>query len=115
MVWEKGYSFGGKVKHLIFLVPLLFIVGCGSQTKITSGTIEDKWIIPAHIETSTTYINVGNGVNIPITSKKEIPPKYVIVFCAKQLDSEKKRCRKIKVDRVKYESVEIGEYFEYER
>ena len=103
------------------IVALLFIAvlvascltGCN---RITSGEVYDKYYIPAHSESYTTYERVyddGEYRSVPVLKFRYEPPKYMI-YIRRKNDKGEWDTASYEVGKERYDAIKIGEEISFE-
>lgn len=90
---------------LVFVLLLLMLCGCGK----VSGTVADKYIVPAHNEiiVQPSIVFGSNGMSTAFTpTNVYLGDTYILV-----VENGTERTE-IEVDKGVYDSVEVGDFFQ---
>ena len=89
------------------------LTGCN---QITSGEVYDKYYIPAHSESYTTYERVyddGQYRSVPVLKFRYVPSKYLI-YIRRENDKGEWDTASYEVGKERYESIKIGDEISFE-
>lgn len=107
----------------------LALTACSSDEPVTSGTVTDKNLDPAHTETYTEQVPDGQDCKYSSTKKKtvcktdydtvertrEVPDKYTLTLenCTREGEDDGKDCREgtVEVSEKVYNATEVGDTY----
>lgn len=108
----KGYTLIEVFVAVVFISILFLIIlgGCYAfrASHVTEGIVTYREFIPEHTETDTTYVDVGNDIDIPITHSYVVPDKYIIKISGKYKDGV--YTRTLFIDKTSYQMIRVGDY-----
>lgn len=98
---------------IIALIVTASLTGCH---QITSGEVYDKYYIPAHSESYTTYERVyddGKYRSMPVLKFRYVPPEYHVLI-RRENDKGEWDTANYEVGKEKYDSIKIGDEVSFE-
>ena len=98
---------------LALLIAAVLLVACH---RITSGEIYDKYYIPAHSESYTTYERVyddGQYRSVPVLKFRYVPAEYRILI-RRENDKGEYDTASYEVGKERYDSIKIGDEISFE-
>ena len=98
---------------LALLIAAVLLVACH---QIKSGEVYDKYYIPAHSESYTTYEHVyddGQYRSVPVLKFRYVPAEYRILI-RRENDKGEWDTASYKVGKERYDSIKIGDEVSFE-
>ena len=103
-------------KVITFLLAMALAATMVACHQIKSGEVYDKYYIPAHSESYTTYERVyddGEYRSVPVLKFRYEPPKYMI-YSRRENDKGEYDTASYEVGKERYDAIKIGEEISFE-
>ena len=103
-------------KVITFLLAMALAATMAACNQIKSCQVYDKYYIPAHSESYTTYERVyddGQYRSVPVLKFRYVPSKYLI-FIRRENDKGEWDTASYEVGKERYESIKIGDEISFE-